>query len=212
MGDSSGGEELETNPLMKRGSAAAGTKKNGAGTGEKVRVVDPSSEYLLVNKDDYLSMASSMEVLLKLVADARKEPVHLLDDDTNREDEAWAVKSQEPRTHLANERTFLNWITINVNLFLIGVALQATVPGWLGRSSSMLFGVVSILGIIYATTVFNRRVHGNFFNDRFGPMVLALVMLFAMVLGLIFVLTNDLVIESARTEQTLSASARQVEP
>jgi uncharacterized membrane protein YidH (DUF202 family) len=207
MSDSSG-EELLNQPIKPEEA-----RKPAAGAGpEKVAAVSPDSEYLLVNKDDYLSLAASMEVLLKLVADAKKEPVHLLDDDTMRAQEAWAIKSQEPRTHLANERTFLNWVAINVQLFLIGVATQAVVPGWLGRSSSLLFGATAVLGIIYATLVFNKRSQGAFYNDHFGPMALAMIMLFAMALGLSFLLAVDIDLTNKRDEQTLSATARDVVP
>jgi hypothetical protein len=163
-----------------------------------------------VNKDDYLSLAASMEVLLKLVADAKKEPVHLLDDDTMR---SGSVGNQKPgAVHTSGQRANLSQLAINVQLFLIGVAVQAVVPGWLGRSSSLLFGATAVLGIIYATLVFNKRSQGAFYNDHFGPMGLAMIMLFAMALGLAFLLAVDIDLTSRREGQTQSATTRDVIP
>ena len=93
---------------------------------------------------------------------------------------------------------------------LAGIIHGASITLAIGFSATIVTAIIGlIIGVLagyYGGWVDNLLMR---FTEFFQVLP---ALLFAMVLGLIFVLTNDLVIESARTDQTLSASARQVEP
>ncbi len=94
---------------------------------------------------------------------------------------AKVVKANEPRTHLANERTYLNWMSTNVQIFLLGVAIASLVESDLARAVALLFSSIAVCCSVYSGLCFMWRARGHFFNDRWGPVVLAGFVVMAMV-------------------------------
>mmetsp|Transcript_68587 Transcript_68587/g.143060 ORF Transcript_68587/g.143060 Transcript_68587/m.143060 type:complete len:140 (-) Transcript_68587:56-475(-) len=104
------------------------------------------------------------------------------------------VSRIEPKTFLANERTFLNWLAMSVTLGSIASALVAfgkSEPN--GSSVQIMASVLVITAIffcIYAMNTFfwrrrriRRKEDGNF-DDPYGPLALSSVLLLS--LGTIF--------------------------
>lgn len=96
------------------------------------------------------------------------------------------AKASEPRTQLANERTFMNWMNLTIQLFLLGVAIAALFQGSVGALvSGVLFAVISIFIVFYAMIVFSFRVRGHFYNDRYGPIAMSVMVIGAMTASLV---------------------------
>lgn len=97
----------------------------------------------------------------------------------------------EPKVFFANERTFLSWI--HFAIFLGGIAIALVGLGNKhARLSGYLFGLVSALFTIYALYLYlwraeriREREPGPY-DDRFGPVLVVLVFLAAMVVNMIF--------------------------
>ncbi|KAJ1480088.1 hypothetical protein T484DRAFT_1811927 [Baffinella frigidus] len=94
----------------------------------------------------------------------------------------------EPKTFLANERTFLNWLSMSVTLGSVASALvafgktNAQQAGALQIMSSFLI-ITAIAFCVYAMNTYfwrrrkiRRKEDGNF-DDPYGPLALAAVML-----------------------------------
>ncbi|KAL7271624.1 GTPase regulator Nrf1 [Rhizina undulata] len=96
----------------------------------------------------------------------------------------------EPKVFFANERTFLSWLNFTVILGGLAVGLL-NFGDQVGRISAGLFTFVAMGTMIYALVTFHwraaairKRGQGSF-DDRFGPTVLAITLLCAIVVNLI---------------------------
>lgn len=96
----------------------------------------------------------------------------------------------EPKVFFANERTFLSWLNFTVILgaLAIGMLNFGDRPAFI---SAFLFTGVAMLTMIYALFTYHWRaksirVRGQAgFDDRFGPTVLAIILLLAVVVNFV---------------------------
>ncbi|XDG04130.1 hypothetical protein ABKA04_003745 [Annulohypoxylon sp. FPYF3050] len=96
----------------------------------------------------------------------------------------------EPKVFFANERTFLSWLNFTVILgaLAIGMLNFGDRPAFI---SAFLFTGVAMLTMIYALFTYHWRaksirVRGQAgFDDRFGPSVLAIILLLAVVVNFV---------------------------
>ncbi|KAL0638560.1 GTPase regulator Nrf1 [Maublancomyces gigas] len=96
----------------------------------------------------------------------------------------------EPKVFFANERTFLSWLNFTVILGGLAVGLL-NFGDRVGRISAGLFTFVAMGTMLYALVTFHwraaairKRGQGSF-DDRFGPTVLAITLLCAVVVNFI---------------------------
>lgn len=96
----------------------------------------------------------------------------------------------EPKVFFANERTFLSWLNFSVVLGGLSVGLL-NFGDRVARVSAALFTIVAMGTMLYALATFHwraaairRRGQGNF-DDRFGPTVLAITLLAAVIVNFI---------------------------
>ncbi|OJD10812.1 vacuolar transporter chaperone 1 [Blastomyces percursus] len=96
----------------------------------------------------------------------------------------------EPKVFFANERTFLSWL--NFTVILGGLALGLLNFGdRIGRISASLFTFVAMAAMIYALVTFHWRAKSirqrgqGGFDDRFGPSVLAIALLAAVIVNFV---------------------------
>ncbi|KAI1822170.1 hypothetical protein F4861DRAFT_414420 [Xylaria intraflava] len=96
----------------------------------------------------------------------------------------------EPKVFFANERTFLSWLNFTVILgaLAIGMLNFGDRPAFI---SAFLFTGVAMLTMIYALFTYHWRaksirIRGQAgFDDRFGPTVLAVILLLAVVINFV---------------------------
>jgi uncharacterized membrane protein YidH (DUF202 family) len=96
----------------------------------------------------------------------------------------------EPKVFFANERTFLSWLNFTVILgaLAIGMLNFGDRPAFI---SSFLFTGVAMATMIYALVTYHWRaksirMRGQAgFDDRFGPTLLAIVLLLAVVVNFV---------------------------
>ncbi|TGZ83077.1 vacuolar transporter chaperone 1 [Ascodesmis nigricans] len=96
----------------------------------------------------------------------------------------------EPKVFFANERTFLSWLNFTVILGGLAVGLLNFGDN-IGRISAGLFTLVAMGAMLYALVTFHwrartirKRGQGNF-DDRYGPTVLAVTLLGAVVVNFV---------------------------
>lgn len=96
----------------------------------------------------------------------------------------------EPKVFFANERTFLSWL--NFTVILGGLAIGLLNFGdRVGRISAALFTLIAMGAMIYALVTFHWRARSirlrgqSGFDDRFGPTVLTLSLLAAVVVNFV---------------------------
>ncbi|KAL1980830.1 hypothetical protein VTN96DRAFT_3484 [Rasamsonia emersonii] len=96
----------------------------------------------------------------------------------------------EPKVFFANERTFLSWL--NFTVILGGLAIGLLNFGdRVGRISAGLFTFIAMAAMIYALVTFHWRARSirkrgqSGFDDRFGPSVLAISLLAAVIVNFI---------------------------
>ncbi|QKX56121.1 uncharacterized protein TRUGW13939_03221 [Talaromyces rugulosus] len=96
----------------------------------------------------------------------------------------------EPKVFFANERTFLSWL--NFTVILGGLAIGLLNFGdRVGRISAGLFTIIAMAAMIYALFTFHWRAQSirkrgqSGFDDRFGPSVLAVALLAAVIVNFI---------------------------
>jgi uncharacterized membrane protein YidH (DUF202 family) len=101
----------------------------------------------------------------------------------------------EPKVFFANERTFLSWL--NFTIILGGLAVGLLNFGdRIGQISAAIFTVIAMLAMLYALFTFHWRARSirqrgqAGFDDRYGPTVLAFVLLAAVVVNLVLRLGN----------------------
>jgi uncharacterized membrane protein YidH (DUF202 family) len=101
----------------------------------------------------------------------------------------------EPKVFFANERTFLSWLNFTVILGGLAVGLL-NFGDSVGRISAALFTVVAMVAMIYALSTFHWRaksirVRGQGgFDDRYGPTVLAVALLGAVIVNFVLRITR----------------------
>jgi len=100
----------------------------------------------------------------------------------------------EPKVFFANERTFLSWLNFTVILgaLAIGMLNFGDRPAFI---SAFLFTVVAMATMIYALFTYHWRARSirlrgqAGFDDRFGPTVLAIILLLAVVVNFVLRIT-----------------------
>ena len=101
----------------------------------------------------------------------------------------------EPKVFFANERTFLSWLNFTVILGGLAVGLL-NFSDSVGRISAALFTFVAMAAMLYALATFHWRaksirVRGQGgFDDRYGPSVLTLALLGAVVVNFVLRITR----------------------
>jgi uncharacterized membrane protein YidH (DUF202 family) len=101
----------------------------------------------------------------------------------------------EPKVFFANERTFLSWL--NFTVILGGLAIGLLNFGdKIGQISAGLFTLVALAAMLYALVTFHWRAKSirmrgqGGFDDRFGPTVLAVALLAAVVVNFVLRVTG----------------------
>ena len=100
----------------------------------------------------------------------------------------------EPKVFFANERTFLSWLNFSVILGGLAVGLL-NFGDRVGRISASLFTLVAMSAMLYAIFTFHWRAHSirrrgqSGFDDRWGPTVLAISLLAAIVVNFVLRVT-----------------------
>jgi len=96
----------------------------------------------------------------------------------------------EPKVFFANERTFLSWL--NFTVILGGLAIGLLNFGdHVGQVSAGLFTIIAMAAMIYALFTFHWRAQSirkrgqGGFDDRFGPSVLAIALLAAVIVNFV---------------------------
>ena len=101
----------------------------------------------------------------------------------------------EPKVFFANERTFLSWLNFTVILGGLAVGLL-NFGDRVGQISAGLFTLVALAAMVYALVTFHWRAKSirmrgqGGFDDRFGPTVLAVALLLAIVVNFVLRLTG----------------------
>lgn len=101
----------------------------------------------------------------------------------------------EPKVFFANERTFLSWLNFTVILGGLAVGLL-NFGDRVGQISAGLFTLVALAAMIYALVTFHWRAKSirmrgqGGFDDRFGPTVLAVALLLAIVVNFVLRITS----------------------
>ena len=101
----------------------------------------------------------------------------------------------EPKVFFANERTFLSWLNFTVILGGLAVGLL-NFGDRVGQISAGLFTLVALMAMIYALITFHWRAKSirmrgqGGFDDRFGPTVLAIALLLAIIVNFILRITG----------------------
>ncbi|KAL2794212.1 hypothetical protein BJX62DRAFT_208409 [Aspergillus germanicus] len=96
----------------------------------------------------------------------------------------------EPKVFFANERTFLSWLNFTVILGGLAVGLL-NFGDRIGRISAGLFTVIAMAAMIYALFTFHWRAQSirkrgqSGIDDRFGPTILAISLLAAVIVNFI---------------------------
>lgn len=96
----------------------------------------------------------------------------------------------EPKVFFANERTFLSWLNFTVILGGLAVGLL-NFGDRVGRISAGLFTLIAMATLVYALITFHWRASSirqrgqTGIDDRFGPTVLALALLAAVVVNFV---------------------------
>ncbi|KAF9572054.1 vacuolar transporter chaperone [Mortierella alpina] len=94
----------------------------------------------------------------------------------------------EPKVFFANERTFLSWLNFTVLLGSLAIGLL-NFGDRIGRISAGVFTFVALVVMVYALVTFHwradrirKRLPGPY-DDRFGPTVLCLFILIAILIN-----------------------------
>ncbi|KAG0005492.1 vacuolar transporter chaperone [Entomortierella chlamydospora] len=96
----------------------------------------------------------------------------------------------EPKVFFANERTFLSWLNFTVLLGSLAVGLL-NFGDRVGRISAGVFTFVAVIVMIYALVTFHwradriRKRQPGPYDDRFGPTVLCIFILAAIMINFI---------------------------
>ncbi|KAF4591807.1 vacuolar transporter chaperone 1 [Ophiocordyceps camponoti-floridani] len=96
----------------------------------------------------------------------------------------------EPKVFFANERTFLSWLNFTVVLGALAVGML-NFGDHVAFISAFLFTGIAMLAMLYALVTYHWRaksirMRGQAgFDDRFGPTVLAVTLLLAVIVNFV---------------------------
>lgn len=96
----------------------------------------------------------------------------------------------EPKVFFANERTFLSWLNFTVILGSLAIGLL-NFGDKVGRLSAGLFTFIAMATMVYALVTYHwrasaiRRRGSGPYDDRFGPTVLCIFLLLAVIVNFI---------------------------
>jgi uncharacterized membrane protein YidH (DUF202 family) len=96
----------------------------------------------------------------------------------------------EPKVFFANERTFLSWLNFTVILGGLAVGLL-NFGDRVGQISAGVFTVIAMGAMLYALFTFHWRARSirkrgqAGFDDRYGPTILALALLGAIIVNFV---------------------------
>lgn len=96
----------------------------------------------------------------------------------------------EPKVFFANERTFLSWLNFTVILGSLAIGLL-NFGDRVGRLSAGLFTFIAMATMVYALVTYHwrasaiRRRGSGPYDDRFGPTVLCLFLLLAVIVNFV---------------------------
>ncbi|CAF9905103.1 MAG: GTPase regulator Nrf1 [Gomphillus americanus] len=102
----------------------------------------------------------------------------------------------EPKVFFANERTFLSWLNFTVILGGLAVGLL-NFGDQVGKISAGLFTLVAVAAMLYALSTFHWRARSirlrgqSGFDDRWGPTVLSLALLAAVLVNFVLRVVED---------------------
>ncbi|KAF9200425.1 vacuolar transporter chaperone [Haplosporangium sp. Z 27] len=101
----------------------------------------------------------------------------------------------EPKVFFANERTFLSWLNFTVLLGSLAIGLL-NFGDRIGRISAGVFTLVAVIVMVYALITFHwradriRKREPGPYDDRFGPTVLCIFILAAIMINFILRFAN----------------------
>ncbi|PCD35423.1 hypothetical protein AU210_007993 [Fusarium oxysporum f. sp. radicis-cucumerinum] len=101
----------------------------------------------------------------------------------------------EPKVFFANERTFLSWLNFTVILGALAIGML-NFGDRVAFISAFLFTGVAMLTMIYALVTYHWRAKSirmkgqAGFDDRFGPTVLAIILLLAVIVNFVLRITD----------------------
>lgn len=96
----------------------------------------------------------------------------------------------EPKVFFANERTFLSWLNFTVILGSLAIGLL-NFGDRVGRLSAGLFTFIAMATMVYALVTYHwrasaiRRRGSGPYDDLFGPTVLCLFLLLAVIVNFV---------------------------
>jgi len=99
----------------------------------------------------------------------------------------------EPKTHFANERTFLQWVRVSIIFMAFGELIQITL-GVRSKSIVVYLFVLALLAAAYSVMQYYRRVYamsrGKYdgFADYYGPGIFTSLMITAICMQLFYML------------------------
>lgn len=102
----------------------------------------------------------------------------------------------EPKVFFANERTFLSWLNFTVILGALAIGML-NFGDRVAFISAFLFTGVAMLTMLYALVTYHWRaksirMRGQAgFDDRFGPTVLAIILLLAVIVNFVLRITDQ---------------------
>ena len=103
----------------------------------------------------------------------------------------------EPKVFFANERTFLSWMNFSVILGTLSVGLLNFSHDSVGQGSAIAFTVVAICTMGYALYTYHWRAKeirmrgSGGFDDRYGPTLLSVALVVAVVVNLVLRLVHE---------------------
>ncbi|GMM27972.1 Vtc1 protein [Martiniozyma asiatica (nom. inval.)] len=96
----------------------------------------------------------------------------------------------EPKVFFANERTFLSWLNFTVILGSLAIGLL-NFGDKIGRISASFFTLIAMATMVYALITYHwraaaiRRRGSGPYDDRFGPTVLCICLLLAVIVNFV---------------------------
>eukprot|EP01135_Chromosphaera_perkinsii_P000182 Nk52_evm3s39 gene=Nk52_evmTU3s39 len=99
----------------------------------------------------------------------------------------------EPKTYLANERTFLGWLSIGITIATFSIALM-DFGGDSAFISGCIYTPIAVIFMIYSLIMYNKRgnqirnLHSGAFDDRYGPCILVFLLIVTVIVNLIVVI------------------------
>lgn len=152
-----------------------------------------------LEQQELASLTNSIEILLRLVGSADTRWMRLPERRKIFSSHPCSCQSsrRSSRSKLPNpaqilqmrvgrpslEGTYLNWISSCVGLFTIGVISEG-IFGSSYSAVSIIFSIIALCFLAYSSFTFWKRARGNFYNDKWGPFILAILVGIAMIIFL----------------------------